>query len=286
MLAHTQDSELTPADRDTENRLENAVDVVEGVPIVVGTPDRTGGVMFGTATNSETGLTGVVTVDERPKLILPPSPEEADPNTASGWPFEEFRKVFEGNLKLLVSKLPKTGLMPVYESKLKPNPDGTTSRAFLTRMARRSNTPEGNYELATRFVSDALNRQRDQFLKSDEEENKSELAQRVKYLYALRYDLDTAYQDYKVSEIEERARKLREEVTRRQGAGKKWVAAMMTLDEMKADGIDVKGTGDEYANPSSVGPGSAAGVAPRASGGQPRPWINPPGGFSLPSAKR
>ena len=276
MLAYTQDSETTPADRDTENRLESDE---PRDPVAFSRPYTPGAI----ALKSDKA---VLTVDEPPKLLRPPSPEEFDADTASGWPFEEFRKVFDGDLNVLVSGLPETEFVPIRESVVKRNPNGTTSKAFLTRMVRQGDTPEGNYKLATQFVSDELNRQRDQFLKSDKEENKSELAQRVKYLYALRYDLDTAYQDYKVSEIEERARNLREEVTRRQGAGKKWVAAMMTLDEMKADGIDVKGTGDEFANPPSVGAGSAARVGPDVPDGQPRPWIHPSAGFAVPSPKR
>ena len=47
-------------------------------------------------------------------------------------------------------------------------------------MVRHGDTPEGNYKLATQFVSDELKRERSQFLKSVDEEKKAELSDSVK----------------------------------------------------------------------------------------------------------
>ncbi len=61
---------------------------------------------------------------------------------------------------------------------------------------------------------------------------------RLANAYSARFKIDTVYQDMKVREIEERAQKLRNELTERDEAEKDWVKAMMTLAEMRADGID------------------------------------------------
>ena len=49
----------------------------------------------------------------------------------------------------------------------------------------------------------------------------------LKLLYAMRFEIDTAYQDYKVREIERRAKALREEVIAREDVAGDWVDAMV-----------------------------------------------------------
>lgn len=73
---------------------------------------------------------------------------------------------------------------------------------------------------------------------SENNENREALLKKLKQLYTLRFNLDTAYQDLKVTEIETRAAKLRAEVAAREKASSEWVDAMVTLAKMKSNGIE------------------------------------------------
>lgn len=93
----------------------------------------------------------------------------------------------------------------------------------------------------------------------DDEDAKEGHLKELKRMYALRFDLDTAYQDFKVSQVEARAKKLRAEVQAREQASEKWVDAMITLAKMKADGIAVA---EGYAGPTPIGQTVGVSMAP------------------------
>ncbi|QDT13896.1 hypothetical protein [Planctomycetes bacterium K23_9] len=70
----------------------------------------------------------------------------------------------------------------------------------------------------------------------------TEILDELAKAYSARFKIDTVYQDIKVKEIEQRAQKLRDELTARDEAEKAWVKAMMTLAELRADGIETMQT--------------------------------------------
>ncbi len=76
-------------------------------------------------------------------------------------------------------------------------------------------------------------------LMAEQDDKKREQQLReLEQLYIARFDVDTAYQDYKVRKIELRAAKLRADVTAREKAVDQWAAAMVTLAKMRAAGIE------------------------------------------------
>ena len=61
----------------------------------------------------------------------------------------------------------------------------------------------------------------------------------LEHQYTARFEVESAYQDFKVQEIERRVKKLRAEVTQRDEARPDWVSAMVTLAKVKASGIEL-----------------------------------------------
>ena len=86
-------------------------------------------------------------------------------------------------------------------------------------------------------VHERLIREKQESLLAVEDDGRPKIVKELRELYAMRFELDTAYQDFRVREIERRANKLREEVDSRETAAKQWVDAMVTLAEMRASGI-------------------------------------------------
>lgn len=177
---------------------------------------------------------------EFPKLLQ--VTEIADENIAEGeipaWSFEELQKVFAGDLSLIVPK-PLPEPLPIMMRRGARIVDGTPRPIFETRYWKWDDvevTPELAHAVAVAMVEKTIADMKKHRAGTDAAEET--LIRTLRFLYRLRFDLDTAFQDFKVTEIEKRATKLRSEVDRRAAATEKWVDAMMTFEQMEADGIE------------------------------------------------
>ena len=78
----------------------------------------------------------------------------------------------------------------------------------------------------------------ERLVKAENEAEKKKILASLKSEYAARFEIDTAYQELKLEEIERRASILRAEVDKRSESQDEWVNAMVTLDKMRANGIE------------------------------------------------
>lgn len=99
-------------------------------------------------------------------------------------------------------------------------------------------SPEQCLGIAVAAIEKQIAAQNRELVESNDTESREALIKKLSDSYRTRFELDTAFQDFKVSEIERRAKKLRAEVEARQSATQQWVDAMVTLAKMKADGIE------------------------------------------------
>ncbi len=95
-------------------------------------------------------------------------------------------------------------------------------------------------------VASAIREKQTALFQVEDAKAKDKLLHELRALYTKRFEIDTAYQDFKMREIERRAKKLRAEVNAREKAADNWVEAMVTLAKMRADGIE---TMDSLATP-------------------------------------
>ncbi|MGB7325150.1 MAG: hypothetical protein WBD31_09780 [Rubripirellula sp.] len=94
------------------------------------------------------------------------------------------------------------------------------------------------HALFVQLIEKQIQSTHEKLLKTDDRGQRAAVLDTLKQAYADRFRVDTAYQNLKVTEIESRAKKLREELTERAESEKNWVNAMTTLAEMRANGID------------------------------------------------
>ncbi|OYP32204.1 hypothetical protein [Rhodopirellula sp. MGV] len=182
--------------------------------------------------------------DEKMKLsdFLDPEklPVDADGNREKSWPIETLQKFLRGKLQIGSSSqnVPNVGIVTYSQY----SQSGSTSVA--TRPVRASGLNTLAYASVdqmraamSREVANEIRKWQKQ-VKQTKEDDQAKAIDRLAFLFRLRFDLDTAYQDLKVSEIEQRAKKLRDDVERREAAVDKWVEAKVTLEQMRADGIE------------------------------------------------
>ena len=103
-----------------------------------------------------------------------------------------------------------------------------------------STTPEQRLALITQQMEKEITTCLSKLKKcGDDAQARKDVLLELKEKYDLRFAIDTAYQDYKVRQIEERAQKLRAEVTERKNSQNEWASAMVTLAKMRVMGIDI-----------------------------------------------
>lgn len=99
-------------------------------------------------------------------------------------------------------------------------------------------SPEQSLAIMVAEVEKQIARHNRELNESTDDAQQEVLLKKLSESYQLRFELDTAFQDYKVAEIERRAKKLRADVDAREKATQQWVDAMVTLAKMKANGIE------------------------------------------------
>ena len=97
---------------------------------------------------------------------------------------------------------------------------------------------EQKHALLIALRNKLLREQTEKIMTEDDAEGRKALLSELKDIYRSRFQIDTAYQDYRVRKIEARTKKLRDEITAREDAREEWVDAMVTLAKMRANGID------------------------------------------------
>lgn len=97
---------------------------------------------------------------------------------------------------------------------------------------------EQKLAVGVKVIEGLISEKRREVNLANSDEARSEFLDELRELYELRFELDSAYQDFKVSEIERRAKKLREDVHARDSEREDWVQAMVTLARMQARGIE------------------------------------------------
>ena len=109
------------------------------------------------------------------------------------------------------------------------------------------------------------------------ETEKKKILASLKSEYAARFEIDTAFQELKLEEIERRASKLRAEVNKRSDSQDEWVNAMVTLDKMRANGFDTTPASPSRSmTPSLVPPFQPQANQPRSFGRRPNSVIRRP----------
>ena len=170
--------------------------------------------------------------------------EDGEGETTGGWPLAELQRIFKGELNLI---LPDNGdaTIAVMVPRRQTQVIGGQQRQMVvyeSQAIRRNggkHTPEQCLAMAKGEVGRRITAVRRSLQNNDDQPGSEQTWDELKFLMRLLFDLDTAFQDFKVTEIEERAKKLRAEVDRRSEAAQQWVNAMITLEEMKANGIAV-----------------------------------------------
>ena len=99
-------------------------------------------------------------------------------------------------------------------------------------------TPAQRHAICVRQFNAQISSLKSQLSQETPKVQEEQLLAQLKSAYSARFRIDTVFQDIRVREIERRARKLRNELDARDEAEESWVKAMLTLAEMKADGID------------------------------------------------
>ncbi|MDM4017629.1 hypothetical protein [Roseiconus lacunae] len=168
-------------------------------------------------------------------------PKDEDGKSLPSWPIETLQQILNGEIQLEVNGKSLRGYVT------ETSYDRTGRPVRLTRVAPSTINPSASHSIERvrigiiQKIEQQLTDVKKELLDDKRTDEQSVILDDLRFLYQLRFDLDTAYQDLKVSEIETRAKKLREEIERREAAVEKWVDAKITLDKMKADGIDVGG---------------------------------------------
>ncbi|WP_149499883.1 hypothetical protein [Roseiconus lacunae] len=168
-------------------------------------------------------------------------PKDEDGKSLPSWPIETLQQILNGEIQLEVNG---TSLRRFVQMRGR---DESGAPAIVTTLAPQTARFAVKHSVETvriqiiQKIEQQLTDVKKELLDDKRTDEQSVILDDLRFLYQLRFDLDTAYQDLKVSEIETRAKKLREEIERREAAVEKWVDAKITLDKMKADGIDVGG---------------------------------------------
>ncbi|MCC9602847.1 hypothetical protein LOC67_20035 [Stieleria sp. JC731] len=177
-------------------------------------------------------------------------PKGTDGEQLKCWPMDTIKDVLRGKIKLA---LPTPTVSAAF-GQFPQNPYAAlpASNATKNRLTIGNSADQIRMQLAPQIES-RIQQMQKALVDASEDKEKSVSSvgaiAELKFLYQLRFDLDTAFQDLKVTEIEARAKKLREEVERREASVDKWVDAKITLDQMKADGIDVN---QRFSYPSAI----------------------------------
>ena len=108
-------------------------------------------------------------------------------------------------------------------------------------------TPAQRHAICVRQFNAQISSLKSRLSQETPKDQEEQLLAQLKNTYSARFRIDTVFQDLRVKEIERRAQKLRNELDARDEAEESWVKAMLTLAEMKADGIDT--TADYFQQP-------------------------------------
>ncbi|MCD0461551.1 hypothetical protein [Roseiconus lacunae] len=207
-------------------------------------------------------------------------PVGQDGKRVKSWPIKTLQQILTGEIKLIVQleegKSYLTKNRPVRSKWL----SALRESALSYTNSNEDSSIEYNRTQLLAGIEQQLTYVKKELLDDKRTGEQSVILDDLRFLYQLRFDLDTAYQDLKVSEIETRAKKLREEIERREAAVEKWVDAKITLDKMKADGIDVGVTNfplsrPEFSSSSSYPAPTPLAIPPRPDPNQAVPSLAP-----------
>ena len=150
---------------------------------------------------------------------------------------------FGGDLSELAAELPDFIRIKVRSESNVVRPDGSVEkRAFYEQQTVQPTsedlTDEQRLGLFVAVLEQQIQKNLVELKTTDDEAEKKKIMNSLKQQFTDRYEFDTAYHDYKASQVESEAADLRKEVDARKKAGDSWVTAMMTVVKAQTDGIE------------------------------------------------
>ena len=155
---------------------------------------------------------------------------------------EDEGAIFDGDISYFTADLPEYVTIKVRSDRDVVNKSGeTVKQTFYERQTvdprAKKLSPEQRLGIFV-AVTEKQIQENLAALEDADESGRKEIMGALKDLFKTRYSFDTAYQDFKASQIESKADKLRAEVDARKSAADSWVDAMVTLAKAKAEGIE------------------------------------------------
>ena len=152
--------------------------------------------------------------------------------------------MFEGDISDFTSELPNFLTIKVREDTDVVAKDGTISRkTFYEQQTINPHSedlsPEQRLGIFVAVIEDQIQSNLAALKDAKEDDEKKEIIAELQQQFADRYSFDTAYDDYKAKEVEATAMGLRKEVDSRKKSAEKWVDAMITLVQARANGIQM-----------------------------------------------
>ncbi len=150
---------------------------------------------------------------------------------------------FGGDLSELAAELPDFIRIKVRSESNVVLPDGSVEkRAFYEQQTVQPSsedlTDEQRLGIFVAVLEQQIQKNLVELKTTRDDGEKKKIMDSLKQQFTDRYEFDTAYHDYKASQVESEAAELRKEVEARKKAGDSWVNAMLTLVKAKTDGIE------------------------------------------------
>ena len=156
----------------------------------------------------------------------------------------ETDSMFEGDISDFTSELPNFLTIKVREDTDVVAKDGSvTKKTFYEQQTVNPHSedlsPEQRLGIFVAVIEDQIQSNLAALKDAKEDDEKKEIIAELQQQFTDRYSFDTAYDDFKAKEIEATATGLRKEVDARKKSAEKWVDAMITLVQARANGIEM-----------------------------------------------
>ena len=172
----------------------------------------------------------------------PTSPEQAEVVLDQEWSTDKLRDVLSGKTDppegWPKNQMPVTTTRTVHQRDAEGNSFARPGLESSMIDSEVDLTPAQRHAICVRQFDTQIRSLKSQLNQGTQQDQKAKLLTQLKNALSARFRIDTVFQDVRVKEIERRAQKLRKELDARGVAEESWVQAMLTLAEMKSDGID------------------------------------------------